>query len=92
MRILQSGHFSRSAKKLHRQEKQLLDDAIKALIENPEVGDVKTGDLSGVCVYKFRVNMDMMLLAYKHDREAHALTLLAYWSHENFYRDMKNFI
>jgi mRNA-degrading endonuclease YafQ of YafQ-DinJ toxin-antitoxin module len=92
MKILQSGHFSRAAKKLHQQEKKLLDDAVKALIENPEAGDVKVGDLSGVRVYKFKVNMDMMLLAYKHDKEANKLILLAYGSHENFYRDLKKLI
>ena len=92
MRILQSGHFSRSTKKLHRQEKKLLDDAVKALIENPEAGDVKIGDLSGVRVYKYKVNMDMLLLAYKHDKEANTLILLAYGQHENFYRDLKKFI
>ena len=92
MRVLQSGHFSRAAKKLHRQEKTLLDDAVKALIENPEAGDAKIGDLSGVRVYKFKVNMDMRLLAYNYDKEANALVLLAYGSHENFYRDLKKLI
>lgn len=92
MIILQSGHFSRATKKLHQQEKKLLDEAVKTLIENPEAGDLKTGDLSGVRVFKFKVNMDLMLLAYNYNKEADTLTLLAYGVHENFYRDLKKLI
>jgi len=92
MRILQSGHFSRAIKRLHHQEKALLDNAVKALIENPDAGDSKNGDLSGVRVYKFKVNLDRMLLAYMYNKDVDTLTLLAYGSHENFYRDLKKLI
>lgn len=90
--ILQSGHFSRATTKLHQQEKKLLDEAVQALIKNPEAGDLKTGDLSGVRVYKFKVNMDLMLLAYNYNKGTNTLTLLAYGAHENFYRDLKKLI
>jgi hypothetical protein len=67
----------------------LLDDAIKALLVEPELGDLKTGDLNGVRVYKFKVNTQQMLLAYRYQKEVLVLMLLAYGSHENFYRDLK---
>jgi exosome complex RNA-binding protein Rrp4 len=67
----------------------VLDNAVKALVENPEAGDLKIGDLSGVRVYKFKVNLNRMLLAYLYNKEFDTLTLLAYGSHENFYRDLK---
>jgi mRNA-degrading endonuclease YafQ of YafQ-DinJ toxin-antitoxin module len=89
MKVVQSGHFARAIKRLHPQEKVVLDNAVKALIENPEAGDLKIGDLSGVCVYKFKVNLNRMLLAYLYHKEFDTLTLLAYGSHENFYRDLK---
>lgn len=92
MKILQSGYFSNSIKRLHRQEKKLLDEAVKALIENPETGDLKIGDLAGIRIYKFKVNLNEMLLAYKYSKESAVLTLLAYGSHENFYRDLKKAI
>lgn len=92
MNILQSGHFSRGLKRLHQQEKMFLDDAIKVLAENPEVGDLKVGDLTGIRVYKFKFNFDRMLLAYKYDKETDTITLLAYGQHENFYRDLKKVI
>ena len=89
MKILQSGHFSRHIKRLHAQEKALLDAAVNVLIENPEAGDLKVGDLAGIHVYKFKVNLNKMLLAYQYDKDAVTLTLLAYGQHENFYRDLK---
>ncbi len=89
MRVLQSGHFSRVIKRLHSQEKEILDNAIKVLIVNPDAGDLKIGDLSGVRVYKFKVNLNRMLLAYLYSKESDTLTLLAYGTHENFYRDLK---
>jgi len=92
MKILQAGLFTRATKKLHRKEKELLDNAVKELIVNPEAGDTKIGDLAGVRVYKFKVNLDKMLLAYLYDKEKDVLTLLAYGSHENFYRDLKNLL
>ena len=89
MKVVQSGHFARAIKRLHPKEKVVLDNAVKALAENPEAGDLKIGDLSGVRVYKFKVNLNRMLLAYLYNKEFDTLTLLAYGSHENFYRDLK---
>lgn len=89
MKVVQSGHFARAIKRLHPKEKVVLDNAVKALVENPEAGDLKIGDLSGVRVYKFKVNLNRMLLAYLYNKEFDTLTLLAYGSHENFYRDLK---
>ena len=77
MKVLQGGHFSRAIKRLHPQEKVVLDNAVKALIENPEAGVLKIGDLSGVRVYKFKVNLNRMLLAYLYNKEFDTLTLLA---------------
>jgi mRNA-degrading endonuclease RelE of RelBE toxin-antitoxin system len=89
MKVLQSSLFAKTVKKLHKAEKALLDDAIKALLVEPELGDLKTGDLNGVRVYKFKVNTQQMLLAYRYQKEVLVLMLLAYGSHENFYRDLK---
>ena len=92
IRIIQSGLFSRSIKRLHPNEKEKLDSAVRMLIDNPELGDSKIGDLSGVRIYKFKFNADKMLLAYLFDKETNSLTLLSYGSHENFYRDLKKSI
>ncbi len=92
MKILQSNLFIKTVKKLHKSEKELLDEVIKTLIAQPELGDLKTGDLNGARVYKFNVNINQMLLAYRYQKETLVLMLLAYGTHENFYRDLKKSI
>jgi hypothetical protein len=61
-------------------------------MDNPEAGDLKIGDLISVRIYKFKFNLDRMLLAYKYDKETDAITLLAYGQYDNFYRDLKKII
>ncbi|MCP4504021.1 MAG: type II toxin-antitoxin system RelE/ParE family toxin, partial [Deltaproteobacteria bacterium] len=58
-------------------------------IDDPDIGDHKIGDLSGVSVYKFKVGVKQYLLAYQYDDEQIILTLIALGAHENFYRDLK---
>lgn len=87
VQVLQSAAFSRAYKKLHKNQKVDVDDAVEAIIKTPSTGEPKRGDLSGVYVYKFKSNSQLMLLAYEFDPETRMLLLLA--SHENFYRDLK---
>ncbi len=90
MEILQSNNFKNTIKKLHKNQKGCLDKAVKAILDNPLIGEMKVQDLSGVRVYKFRVINDLTLLAYLYDEQNEVITLLAVGSHENFYRDLKN--
>jgi mRNA-degrading endonuclease RelE of RelBE toxin-antitoxin system len=96
MDIQQTPLFERTVKKLSKQDKSELDEAIKLILENPEIGEEKVGDLLGVSVYKFKMNKQLVLLAYSIDAEKQApvitLYLLKLGSHENFYRDLKNYI
>ena len=50
---------------------------------------MKTGDLAGVQVYKYKRKTQQYLLAYRVNPTGKILTLLALGSHENFYRDLK---
>ncbi len=89
MRILQSGVFRRRLKKLHAAEKKRLDSAIREIVSDPSLGQMKTGDLATVQVYKYKYKAQQYLLAYRFDKAGQVLTLLALGSHENFYRDLK---
>ena len=89
MKVIQSGIFARTIKKLHKNEKKAVDEAVKTIMESPDIGDLKVGDLSGVSVFKFKVSDKQFLLGYWYDDELLVLTLLALGSHENFYRDLK---
>jgi mRNA-degrading endonuclease RelE of RelBE toxin-antitoxin system len=90
MQILQTQSFKKSTKKLHVNQKQQLDNAIRILVDKPNSGEVKRGDLADVRVYKFHMVNQLVLLAYQYDSQNCIITLLALGSHENFYRDLKN--
>lgn len=85
--IYLSPAFGRKIKKLKKQEKKGLDDAVLDILNDPSVGEDKVGDLSGVFVHKFKINKQLTLLSYSYDEEE--INLLAFGSHENFYRDLK---
>ena len=79
--------FKKAYKTIGGKQKLQINLAIQRIIENPEIGEVKRGDLSGVYVYKFKIDLQEMLLAYEWDSEQRLL--LALGVHENFYRDLK---
>jgi mRNA interferase RelE/StbE len=79
--------FKRIYKKLHNQEKLIVNTAIRDIVKNPLLGQEKKGDLSKVFVYKFKVHHQEMLLAYEWNTKE--IILLALGTHENFYRDLK---
>lgn len=84
--------FERVAKKLHSSDKKVVDAAVKHIAENPFAGDEKKGDLAGVFVYKFKLNKQETLLAYRLEPDKLKptdATLLAIGPHENFYDALK---
>ena len=90
MKILQTNRFQKAVKKFHANQKQSLDKAIKTIIANPEIGELKKGDLSEVRVYKFKMQNQLTLLGYRFIENELCLVMLAVGSHENFYRDLKS--
>ncbi|WP_440453305.1 type II toxin-antitoxin system RelE/ParE family toxin [Psychrobacter sp. ASPA161_9] len=87
--VIQSHSFKKAVKKLHKNQKADLDDAVRAIIDNPNLGVQKVGDLSSVRIYKFKMLKQLTLLAYQIDDGQLVLTLLMIGTHENFYRDVK---
>jgi mRNA-degrading endonuclease RelE of RelBE toxin-antitoxin system len=85
--ILQMPAFKRAYKKLAASHQAAVDDAVRAIVANPEIGEAKKGDLAGVYIYKFPLNRQQTLLAYEWNPKTRVLLLLG--SHENFYRDLK---
>ena len=47
--------FKKNYKKLHPQEKNVVNKAIQAIIADPTIDQEKKGDLLGVFVYKFKM-------------------------------------
>lgn len=88
--VYQSGHFEKQLKKLSDQELKLVEDEIDKVIEDPEIGDRKKGNLSYLWVHKFKLNNQLVLLGYSWKDKELELYLLSVGPHENFYEDMKN--
>ncbi|MCY7295580.1 type II toxin-antitoxin system RelE/ParE family toxin [Alteromonas sp. a30] len=70
-------------------QKKDLDAAIRALIDEPKLGDQKKGDLSFLHIYKFKMNKQLTLLGSSFDESKLILKLMVLGSHKNFYRDIK---
>lgn len=76
-------------KKLHKNQKMDLDNAIRQLLTDPYLGEQKKGDLSFLRVYKFKMVKQLTLLGYSYEDGTVTLELIALGAHENFYRDVK---
>ena len=73
-----------------KQEKEVLDQEIRRIAENPSIGGEKKGDLRGVFVHKFKLKTNQYLLAYR--KVGNDLELVMIGPHENYYRDLKQYI
>jgi mRNA-degrading endonuclease RelE of RelBE toxin-antitoxin system len=89
MIIEQTNHFKRTVKKMKKNNKLLLDEAVKEIINNPFLDTLKVGDFAGVRVYKYKVISSQYLLAYFYNETIKKIILLEIGFHENFYRDLK---
>jgi len=87
MKIIQSRIFQRKVKRFTKREKKKLDEEIRKIVDNPSIGYEKKGDLRGVFVYKFKIQPNQYLLAYRFFGEN--LELIMIGPHENYYRDLK---
>ena len=46
--IIQSPIFAKQKKKLHKNQLKNLDNAVKMIFENPDIGNMKVEDLQGI--------------------------------------------
>ena len=89
MIIKQVPTFRRKFKKLSKNQKRDVQNIIQHIAENPAIGALKTANLSGIRVHKFRMSKQLTLLAYIYEDNILTLHLLDIGSHENFYRDLE---
>jgi mRNA interferase RelE/StbE len=90
MAIYQSKSFAQKVKKLRKQEKEILDQEVQRIAQNPSIGEEKKGALTGVFVHKFKLETTQYLLAYRNiDPD---LELVMIGPHENYYRDLKQYL
>jgi mRNA interferase RelE/StbE len=90
MTIYQSRSFEKKVKKMSKSEKEALDREVKRIAEKPAIGEEKKGDLRGVFVHKFKLKTTQYLLAYRNVGDD--LELIMIGPHENYYRDLKQYL
>jgi mRNA-degrading endonuclease RelE of RelBE toxin-antitoxin system len=89
--ITQMPRFARTKKKLPAKVQLEVDKAVQEIAKGPFVGEPKTGALSGMRVFKFKVGPQQLLLAYRFDAKTDTVEAWAVGPHENFYRDLQNY-
>lgn len=89
VKVEQTKTFAKIIKKLKSNHRIELEIAVKKIIENPQIGVAKVGDLGDVRVLNFKINKQLYLLAYMYNPIKELITLLALGSHENFYKKLK---
>jgi len=89
MKIIKKPAFLKAEKKLHANQRQDLEKAILDIVADVQKGQLKSGDLADVRVHKFQMAKQRTLIAYHYEEDVLVLTLIAFGSRENFYRDLK---
>ncbi|WPL17188.1 hypothetical protein Thiowin_02184 [Thiorhodovibrio winogradskyi] len=66
-RLAQRPAFKRAYKRLHPNQREAVNAAIRSILEEPSRGQQKKGDLAGVRVFKLDCIHQRFLLAYIQD-------------------------
>ena len=90
MQIIQSRSFERKIKKFTKPEKKKLDEEVRKILNDPAIGSEKKGDLRGIFVHKFKIQITQYLLSYRFFGEN--LELIMIGPYENYYRDLKSYL
>ncbi|HCE5244026.1 TPA: type II toxin-antitoxin system RelE/ParE family toxin [Vibrio parahaemolyticus] len=87
--VYETRSFEKQMAKLSESQCEVVEDEIDKLIDNPELGTRKRGDLSHLWVHKFKMDNQEVLLGYSWVEDKLELYLLNIGPHENFYTEMK---
>ncbi|MFI7813032.1 type II toxin-antitoxin system RelE/ParE family toxin [Citrobacter werkmanii] len=87
--VYMSRRFEKVFESYPDQQQEEIDNQIDLIIDNPEIGERKKGDLDFLRVHKFRMNNQQYLLSYSWVEKEIKIFLLSLGSHENFYDDQK---
>ena len=90
MQVFQSSSFRKKAGRFRKEEKRILDNAIRNILRDPAIGQEKKGDLKGVFVHKFKIHATQYLLSYR--LVGDTLELIMIGPHENYYRDLSSYL
>lgn len=90
--VIQAPRLAKSKRKLPAAVQLQVDEEVKKILVDPLVGEPKTGALKGVRVLKFKAGSLQLLVAYQFDPKRNIVELLDVGPHENFYRDLQQYL
>ncbi len=90
MELLFKPPFRKFIKKQSRPFQLAIEDEVENILNNPDIGDAKKGDLSGFGVYKFKFKGQLFLIANL--SEENNIILYMIENHENFYLKLKRYL
>ena len=90
MNALYKSPFRKFVKKQGRAFQLAIEDEVNAVLESPQAGELKKGDLEGFRVHKFKFHKQEYLLAYVIRNKAVVFYMIGV--HENFYRGLKSYL
>jgi hypothetical protein len=82
--------FRKFVKKQSRPFQLVIEDEVENILNEPDIGEAKKGDLSGLRVHKFNFIGQQFLIAYLFEKNNIILYMIG--SHENFYLKLKRYL
>ena len=87
--VYATNRFDKALGKLSENQQKTVEDEIDQIIEAPEIGEQKKGDLRHLWVHKFKIDKLEWLLGYNWNEGELIIHLLQLGSHENYYAEAK---
>ena len=88
--IIASNHFLKFKKKSPKKLQLEIDKEVENIINNPEIGELKKGDLKAIRVHKFKIKAQLYLLSY--EVKGNTLFLYIIDTRENYYKQLKRYL
>lgn len=89
--------FAQYVKKAHKPLQLAIEDEVDVVCDDPEIGELKVGDLAEIRVRKFRFSRQEYLIAYRASKDDVSVEFLVIdfyqvGAHENFYTELKQYL
>ncbi len=89
MKLLYKSPFRKFVKKQSRPFQLVMEDEVENILNDPDIGEAKKGDLSGFKLHKFNFQGQQILIAYLSERNNIILYMIG--GRESFYLKPKRY-
>lgn len=79
-------------RKLPSKIRKAIDQELDIIISNPEIGELKYGDLAGIRVHKFKPPSDTEQILIGYEIYGKVIAILAIGHHERYYDRLKIYL